>query len=197
MSHSGSLVVARYPDGNLVRGVTSDFRPDRDVLTVVAEDGTPTRIILAELKALFFVKSLFGDHSHQEKKTFRHREGVGQRTWVTFADGEKLAGWNVAYEEAKPGFFLFPADPQSNLEKVWVVRAAVAEILMDDAAERAADDHAAQDAGPSVERLNPTAWDEMLGIRPSEYRKAHPSAPKSPPPRRSSRPDSNIFLGDW
>jgi len=199
MSEYGLLVVARHRDGKMVRGRTSDFRPGRALLSIVDEQGLPNRIAVDELKALFFVKSLFGDHSHQEKNTFRYRKNVGKKVWVEFVDGEQLAGWTVAYDPSKGGFFLFPTDANSNLEKVWVVLRSTIRILSDAQAEEAAGNYEDSRPGRSRHRGSPDRWDEMLGLSPADYRQhepaepADPSDPSAPPKGR----DSGIFLGDW
>ena len=43
---------------------------------------------------------------------------------MTFLDGETMAGFTMGYSKDKPGFFLIPADPEGNNQRVFVVRAA-------------------------------------------------------------------------
>jgi hypothetical protein len=38
-------------------------------------------------------------------------------------------GTSLTYDATRPGFFLFPADPQSNNERVFVVRAATTKVV--------------------------------------------------------------------
>jgi hypothetical protein len=62
-----NLVVARYRDGKMIRGVTHDFGPQKKVFHVstVEKHGRTVNgkifdISISELKAVFFVKSLEG-----------------------------------------------------------------------------------------------------------------------------------------
>jgi len=190
MSGYGLLIVARFRDGTVVGGTTADFREDRESFHVVA-DGTasPIRVAVEELKAVFFVKTLIGNHVHQESKSFRHRaaEAGGRRkVWVEFLDGEELAGFTDANDPALPGFFLYPADSQSNIERAFVIRKAMRAYHENEAAEQAALVHEGRPKDPrSAVGLSPDRWDEMLGIRPSPSR-------RGPAPRGKS-----YFLGDW
>jgi hypothetical protein len=196
MSTYDQLVVARHADGRTVRGTTSDFRPGRTLFHVLPEDGDEAvRVLVADLKALFYVKTLFGDHAHEETNSFRYRKGVGRRVWVVFRDGEEMAGWAPAYAPEKGGFFLFPTDAQANAEKAFIVLSAVRDVFLDDAAERAADRYESRrgkspNSRRGVRRVRQAEWDHMLGIQPS---------PPGPPTRRSSssRPNSGLFLQDW
>ena len=47
---------------------------------------------------------------------------------VTFKDGETLVGATQGYQPDRPGFFLTPADPKSNNERIFVVTKAVARV---------------------------------------------------------------------
>jgi hypothetical protein len=48
---------------------------------------------------------------------------------VEFKDEEVLFGTTTGFDLKRPGFFLFPVDPQSNNLKVFVVSAAVRSVL--------------------------------------------------------------------
>ena len=50
---------------------------------------------------------------------------TGRRMAVRFADGERLVGVSLTYDEARDGFFLFPADANSNNERVYILKNAV------------------------------------------------------------------------
>jgi hypothetical protein len=49
---------------------------------------------------------------------------VGKKIKVIFRDGEELVGTTQGYQTGRPGFFLFPADKQSNIDRVFVLVAA-------------------------------------------------------------------------
>jgi hypothetical protein len=84
---------------------------------------------MKDLKALFFVKDLEGDSEHAEQLDFDpSHPPVGRRIKVTFKDGESLVGTTTGYQPSRPGFFLVPADVDSNIERCYVVAVAAEEI---------------------------------------------------------------------
>lgn len=126
-------VVARFADGRMVKGMTADFFPNKDLFHVVvtaSPAGTqPVEIRMQDLKALFFVKDLDGNPDYRERKGFDPaRPPVGRVIKVVFKDGEILVGTTTGYQPGRPGFFLIPADPSSNNERCYVVSAATEEI---------------------------------------------------------------------
>jgi hypothetical protein len=124
-------VVARFADGLIVKGMTADFSPAKDLFHVIvaASGSPPVEIQTKDLKTLFFVKDLVGDPDHVEKKEFdAARPPVGRQVRVTFKDGEVLVGTTTGFKPGRPGFFLVPADAESNIERCYVVAAATQEI---------------------------------------------------------------------
>jgi hypothetical protein len=122
-------VVARYADGRIVKGMTSDFTPAKEsfhVTEAAAPAGAkPVTIQTNQLKALFFVKDYAGDPRHSERNEFDPaRPPVGRRIRVAFKDGEVLVGTTHGYQRGRPGFFMVPADVDSNIERCYVVSAA-------------------------------------------------------------------------
>ena len=65
--------------------------------------------------------------STNELKEFAGRP-AGSKVVVTFSDEERLVGSSLTYDAAREGFFIFPADPRSNNERVYVVMRAVASV---------------------------------------------------------------------
>ena len=82
------------------------------------------RVSLATLKAVFFVKDHTGNKDYNEKKAF-DKPVPGRKLQVTFRDGEVLVGSSTAYDAGRPGFFMTPADPKSNNDRIYVVARAV------------------------------------------------------------------------
>jgi hypothetical protein len=128
-----NLVVAHFQDGRVLKGTTSDFFPARPAFHVFEEGrppGTkPVDVRVADLKALFFVKSLEGDPEHQETRDpAKAGTAPGRRIRVRFKDGEILVGITQGYDRARPGFFVVPVDPLSNNERCFVVVAATEEV---------------------------------------------------------------------
>ena len=98
-------------------------------LATSAAGDPPLEIRTADLKALFFVRDLIGDPQYVEKKEFDpSRPLEGRPIKVVFKDGETLVGTTTGYQPGRPGFFLLPADPGSNIERCYVVAGAAAEI---------------------------------------------------------------------
>jgi hypothetical protein len=120
-------VVARYADGRVLKGHTSDFSTERPTFTLTPLDGagteSPIEVRLQDLKAVFFVKDFEGDADYTEWKQFVEPR-LGLKVALKFADGEVMVGAKLPLAIAN-GFFLFPADHASNNEKVFVVSAAV------------------------------------------------------------------------
>jgi hypothetical protein len=126
-------VVARYSDGRLAKGVTSDFFPGRETFHLsvasAASGSPPLEVRVKDLKALFFVKDLVGNPSHVERKDFDpSRPPAGRRIKVVFNDGEVLIGTTQGYQPGRPGFFVVPADPEANTERCYVVSASTKEV---------------------------------------------------------------------
>lgn len=119
----------------MVKGSTIDFVPTKDVFHVAdASTGAaspPTRIQVADLKALFFVKDFAGSPKHQTRNEFTDKQAVaGRRIKVVFKDGETLVGTTQGYQPGRPGFFMVPADTVANTERYYVVTAATKSVTL-------------------------------------------------------------------
>ena len=126
-------VVVRYQDGRVLKGFTNDFLPAKErfhLQPVDAPPGTrPTELTTAGLKAIFFVKDFTGNPDHQDSKEFDSSKPIiGRKIRVVFSDGELLVGTTQGYQPGRPGFFVVPADPASNIERCFVVTAATREV---------------------------------------------------------------------
>ena len=130
MSHLGKLVAVRFVDGTLLKGWTADFRPDRDFFHLKErEAAAPRRVSVEGLKGIFFIKTRAGNPHHDQRKAFDDHAGPEKPIWVLFTDGEALAGWSSSASSLKNGFYLVPADPDSNLERAYVFHSAVERLL--------------------------------------------------------------------
>jgi len=124
-------VVVHFHDGRVLKGTTRDFTPNKPKFHLCPdEDETarPLEVPLGALKALFFVKTWDGDPERVDDNSFERVSGQGRRMLVTFSDGEVMAGFTMGYASNKPGFFLIPADPKSNNDRVFVVKSAVTRV---------------------------------------------------------------------
>ena len=121
-------VVARFADGRIWKGTTLNFSPTRPTFFLQAEDAItnsePVTVRTSDLKAVFFVRNLEGNAEYNDLKEFVGSP-AGRKVVVTFKDGERLVGTSLTYDAAREGFFLFPADPRSNNERIYVVMSAV------------------------------------------------------------------------
>ena len=124
-------IVVRYRDGKILKGYTGDFLPTKTAfhLTPLGAGAKPALVQVTELKAVFFVKDLAGNPEHHERLEFSaERPAVGRKIRVLFTDGEVLVGTTQGYDPTRIGFFLVPADPESNNERCFVVGSATIKV---------------------------------------------------------------------
>ncbi|GMV43385.1 MAG: hypothetical protein AMXMBFR64_51010 [Myxococcales bacterium] len=124
-------MIVRYTDGRVVKGQSNDFSPLRDqfhIRSLGKRDNAP--VALTELKAIYYVKYWDGRPFHKEKKTFPALgTRPGRRVVVRFADGEELFGITQSYSPQQKGFYVYPTDPDSNNERIFVINGpSVAEV---------------------------------------------------------------------
>lgn len=126
-------VVARFTGGNMIKGTTNDFFSGKDVfhvsvLNAPAEE-KPFEIYTKDLKALFFVKDFLGNPHYVNRNEFDPKHPtIGLKIRVEFKDGEVLVGTSTEYQPGRSGFFILPADADSNSDLCYVVVAATKEI---------------------------------------------------------------------
>ena len=126
-------IVVRFLNGEVVKGYTNNFFPNKPVFKVTplnAHNPSETRTVqIKDLKALFFVRDFNGTPSYNEDKSFPHdKHHPGRKIEITFHDNEMLVGTTFGYDPNRPGFFLHPVDSQSNNERIFAVSAAVKKI---------------------------------------------------------------------
>ena len=121
-----TIIVARFADGRVVKGTTHDFSPVKDAFHVTPQEAgaKPVRILVNDLKAVFFVKDMAGDPSYTDGQQF-DQPVPGRKVRVTFVDGEVIVGTIHSYQPDRPAFFVSPADPKSNNDRVCVAKKAV------------------------------------------------------------------------
>jgi len=134
-----NLVVARYIDGRVLKGITNDFSPNRAIFHIDPQDGgMAVEVRFRHLKALFFVASLQGDSSREDVRGFVRGPAEtpeGKKIAVRFRDGELMCGYTLTWSPEREGFFIFPADAHANNQRVFILSAATAEIKAGPAAE--------------------------------------------------------------
>jgi hypothetical protein len=127
-------IVARFRDGRVLKGFTTDFLPTKPLFhlttDVTASQSKAVDIRIADLKAIFFVRDLESkSHAQVHRQEFDPaKPPVGRKIRVVFKDGEILTGTTQGYDPSRPGFFVVPADPQSNNERCFVVTGATQQV---------------------------------------------------------------------
>jgi hypothetical protein len=126
--HVSSKVVARYLDGHLVKGTTLDAGVNRPCCHVRPDDGPQVLVQYKDLKALFFVRSLDGDPTHNEAMdpdpTDPRARGATLVS-LRFYDGERVVGMTMRYPQRDQFFFLTPVGARSNNIRMLVNSAAL------------------------------------------------------------------------
>jgi len=124
-------VVVRYADGQLLKGFTQDFHGSKTQFSlwpsITASAHERVVVPLARLKAVFFVRDFDGNPDHIEQKAFDDAP-PGRRIEVTLHDGEVVVGTTLNYRTDRSGFFISPADPHANNQRIFVVASAVQQV---------------------------------------------------------------------
>jgi hypothetical protein len=138
VSRIPNYVVARYQDGRMVKGITHDFGTQKKAFHVISvknekeeRGGKVAEVFLADLKAVFFVKSLTGKGDHSPVKGSLEEEMVPMgsvKVKITFFDGEILMGATHGYSAERKGFFVVPLESESNNLRVFVISNAIKKI---------------------------------------------------------------------
>ena len=128
-------IVARFKDGQIMKGFTNDFLPTKPTFHLnTAAEGSPAKSVevrIADLKAIFFVKDLDSKaQPHTHGQDFDPaKPAIGRKIRVVFQDGEILTGTTQGYDASRPGFFVIPADPRSNNDRCFVVKASTQQVF--------------------------------------------------------------------
>jgi hypothetical protein len=128
-------IVVHYEEGKLFKGVTNNFSPNKNAFHLVLmnepPDSKPLELTITGIKGLFFVKDYFGNPDYREKKEFDpSRPIVGRKIKIFFKDGELMVGTTIGYQKDRQGFFVVPADPDSNNERCFVVASSTLEVSL-------------------------------------------------------------------
>ena len=132
----GNKLVVKYKDGKILKGWSTDFKPNKDVFHLhhAGEDSGEILVIeISSLKAVFFVKDYTGDKNYQKVRTFKRQpEGTPteRKIIIIFKDGENFYGTTHSYNQQRKGFFAYPIDPGDNNERVFVVAPAIESVKL-------------------------------------------------------------------
>lgn len=125
---AANALVARFADGRTVKGMSLDVAPERATCHIRTASGEMVEVVLKDLKALYFVKSLDGNKEFVEGDQIAPgdpRLRGAKLVEVRFKDGERTVGLAMRYPPNKPFFFLVPVDPRSNNLRILVNQAQV------------------------------------------------------------------------
>jgi len=121
-------LVLRCLGGQLLRGYSNDFHPDRAHLylcpTLTCSAAERLLVPTMRVKAVFFVKDLQSQPGRVDDNTFDHQPR-GRKVEVTFQDGEMMIGSTLTYRPDGRGFFLQPANSQGNNLRIYLLNAAI------------------------------------------------------------------------
>ena len=127
-------VVARFKNGDVKKGVTGDFFPNKTIfhLQIKTSETSEAREVLQinieELKAVCFVKDFEGNRDRKDD----YKDdivGGGRKIEIEFSDNEKLIGYTQGYSATRSGFFVVPADLENNNERIYIITSAVQKVI--------------------------------------------------------------------
>jgi hypothetical protein len=136
-------IVVHYRDGRILKGYTHDLHSTVEMFHLTsaldAGRGQVHEVQVADLRAIFFVKTFEGDRYYSEKKKYNEVDSSklqGMKIKVTFGDGEVIRGVTLGYNKKKKGFFVIPVDSQSNNDRIFVLADALESVALGADAEK-------------------------------------------------------------
>lgn len=123
-------IVTHSKEGQIVKGYTSDFSPNKGVFHLFSTDKSqpPKEIAVTDLKAIFFVKKFEGDSLRIDSHEFSKAPVSARHIVIFFNDGEKFYGTSGAIHRERIGFFVFPIDPECNTERAFVINSFISNV---------------------------------------------------------------------
>ena len=124
-------VVAHLMDGTMIKGTSLDVDPARPIFHVKVPNHDVATVKLADLKALFFVRTLGGDPKAREAREVDPADPRARGAFpeeLEFKDGEKASGLMNRFPPKGTFFFVVPVDPKSNNIRILVNHNAVLSI---------------------------------------------------------------------
>jgi hypothetical protein len=121
-----NLVIAKYLNGDMARGFTLDIG-NKDSFHLSTQQNMQITIKISDLKAVFFVKNIFGGSGMSSKPRDLR---AGTQLHIRFLDDEEMEGVSFDYQLKKTQFFIFPLDDTDNNERILINRAACRAVSM-------------------------------------------------------------------
>jgi hypothetical protein len=132
MATTHKKVIVRKMDRDTVNGYVSNAFVTEGKLELMNTAGNVVTMDLRDIKGVYFVRE-FGDTETLTRKTFTSRPRV-EGLWVRlrFRDNEVIEGMmpNDLLQEGGEGFSIIPPDAQSNTQRIFVPRSALAEMTV-------------------------------------------------------------------
>jgi len=130
-STNKKVLVARFDRETLAGFAHTPGGTEADALELLTPEGSLVRVPFAEIKAVCFVRDFEGGETWREHRGFLTRpKSAGLWLRLRFRDGdsiEGMAGNNLMQMEAS-GFSIVPPDPTFQNQRIFVPRAALAEV---------------------------------------------------------------------
>lgn len=120
-------IVVHFNDGNVKKGTTSNFEPDRNSFSMETIGGEQVEVSIVGIKSIFFVKDFEGEKcfSYEYKDNI---PDVGRKIKVEYFDGEVIIGYVFGYSSKNQGFLMVPADLDGNNLRIYAVNEAVKKV---------------------------------------------------------------------
>ena len=132
MTTTHKKVIVRKMDRDTVNGYVSNAFVTEGKVELMNTAGNVVTMDLRDIKGVYFVRE-FGDTETLTRKTFTSRPRV-EGLWVRlrFRDNEVIEGMmpNDLLHEGGEGFSIIPPDAQSNTQRIFVPRSALAEMTV-------------------------------------------------------------------
>ncbi|HEY1732222.1 MAG TPA: hypothetical protein VGG15_10755 [Terriglobales bacterium] len=132
MATTHKKVIVRKMDRDTVNGYVSNAFVTEGKLELMNTAGNVVTLDLRDVKGVYFVRE-FGDTETLTRKTFTSRPRM-EGLWVRlrFRDNEVIEGMmpNDLLQEGSEGFSIIPPDTQSNTQRIFVPRSALAEMTV-------------------------------------------------------------------
>jgi hypothetical protein len=132
MATTHKKVIVRKMDRDTVNGYVSNAFVTEGKVELMNTAGNVVTMDLRDIKGVYFVRE-FGDTETLTRKTFTSRPRV-EGLWVRlrFRDNEVIEGMmpNDLLHEGGEGFSIIPPDAQSNTQRIFVPRSALAEMTV-------------------------------------------------------------------
>ncbi len=120
-------VVVRYMNGQILAGWGDQFFPMETEIMVKDQLDEIHRIPLNQVKLVCFVKQFVSDSSITHRSTSKviYDAIPGKTVEMVFTDGEKMSAKASLNTIPKGGFFVTPANPNSNNVSMYVNKGAL------------------------------------------------------------------------